>query len=115
LSLGNLDTNPDKETVQLAVQVIVHEDAVKIKALPIDKVLTVAKSQFKSKIHVQALDTAFTLIRLDVSETFDIDPVKIREQMTKAIAANQARLKRCPAKKEKIRLWICMWSRFRYI
>jgi hypothetical protein len=84
LSLGKLDTNPDKETVQLAVQVILHEDAGKIKALPLDKVLTLAKSQFKSKIHVQSLDKDFTLIRLDGTETFDIDPIKIRDQMTKA-------------------------------
>lgn len=84
LSLGNLDTNPDKETVQLAVQVILHEDAGRVKALPLDKVLNLAKSQLKSKVHVQSLDADFTLIRLDVAETFDIDPVKIKEQMTKA-------------------------------
>ncbi len=84
LSLGNLETNPDKETVQLAVQVILHEVAGRVKALPLDKILTVSKSQLKSKIHVQALDTDLTLLRLDATETFDIDPIKIRDQMTKA-------------------------------
>jgi hypothetical protein len=80
--LGLLGSNPDKESVRLAVQAIMHEENSRAKALPIDQVLTVAKSQLKTNIHVQSLDTDLTLFCLDGTETYEIDPVKIREKMS---------------------------------
>lgn len=84
LELGDLKTNPDKQAIQLSVQAIVHEENSRAKALPIDRVIAVVKTKLKTKIHVQALDTALTLIRLDIEDDFVIDPVKMREQMSEA-------------------------------
>ncbi len=80
--LGTIESNSQKEIIQLAIQMIIHEEKPRMKAPPLDIVLPISKMHIKNKINVHALDAAFALFKLEETPMAKIDAEAIKEKMT---------------------------------
>lgn len=79
---GNIPISTEKESIQLNVQIILHEDITRAKKLPLDLTFPVNKALLPNPIFINALEEHMSLLPLDKGEAYHFDPVELAEQMT---------------------------------